>query len=220
MGGMFPSTQALKIRLPFAPEFNAGTPSYSTYPTVDADTTICIFKPDGTEYFNDVVTAASGNLTISKHTISGGLGRPGLWDISIAAADAVDGVWVAFVVEDASASILAVSAEAQWGGLADLIVAINTQTQPGGTMYESVATTEATTGDINVTLEPGGAVYDKIDLTRKYVGNKWEANSSTVPTYLILYDDDGTTAMASRNIANADGTAVSPAQVLNLGEIA
>jgi hypothetical protein len=63
-------------------------------------------------------------------------------------------------------------------------------------------------------------VYDKIDLTRKYVGNKWEANSSTVPTYLILYDDDGTTAMAARNIANADGTAVSPAQVLNLGEIA
>jgi len=197
---MFPSSEALKIRLPFAPEFNAGTPSYSTYPTVDADTTICILKPDGTEYFNDVVTAAAGNLTIAKHTISGGLSRPGLWDISIAAVDAASGVWVAFVVEDSSASVLAVSASAQWGGWIDTLLT--------GATNAGTAATQATTAATQSTL------------TRKFVGNKWEPNSASVPTSLILYDDDGVTQIASRAIANADGSAVNPAQVLDLGEIA
>lgn len=219
MGGMFPSTQALVFRVPFASQIDGTTPATPTFGITPTEALITIFKPDNTAYFNDVASAAGGNLTITKTPIPAILGGFGFWTISIAAADAVSGVW-SVIVFDTDLTVFPTSDSAQWGGLADMIVAINTETQAGGTMYESVATTEATTGDINVTLEPGGAVYDKIDLTRKYVGNKWEANSSTVPTYLILYDDDGTTAMASRNIANADGTAVSPAQVLNLGEIA
>lgn len=96
--------------------------------------------------------------------------------------------------------------------------AINVQTQPGGTMYESVAATETTTTDIANYLEPGGPVYDNVETTRKVLTNRTLANSTTAPTALTLYDDDSITPLATRTIANADGLPVSPAQVTNLGK--
>ena len=56
-------------------------------------------------------------------------------------------------------------------------------------------------------------------ISRKVATNKYAPNSSTVPTELTLYDDDNTTPLAARTIANADGSAVSPAQVLSLGKL-
>jgi len=63
-------------------------------------------------------------------------------------------------------------------------------------------------------------LFDSVELSRKALLNKWVPNSATVPTLLALKDDDNTTTIGSRTIANADGSAVSPAQVLSLGKLA
>lgn len=49
--------------------------------------------------------------------------------------------------------------------------------------------------------------------------NRVDVDDVAAPTELILYDSDGTTPLATRSIANADGSAVNPAQVLILGAL-
>ena len=56
-------------------------------------------------------------------------------------------------------------------------------------------------------------------LARKVLANKTTPNSSVTPTSLTVYDDDGVTTLGTRTIANADASAVSPTQVLDLGPI-
>ena len=56
-------------------------------------------------------------------------------------------------------------------------------------------------------------------LARKVLANKTTPNSSVTPTSLTLYEDDGVTPLGTRTIANADASAVSPTQVLDLGPI-
>jgi hypothetical protein len=55
--------------------------------------------------------------------------------------------------------------------------------------------------------------------TRKTVMNRVEVDDPAAPTELVIYDDDGTTPLATRTIANADGSAVNPAQILRLGAV-
>ena len=55
-------------------------------------------------------------------------------------------------------------------------------------------------------------------IARKMLTNKVLANSNSNPTAITIYDDDNVTPLYTRTIGNADGSVVSPTQVLNLGK--
>lgn len=99
-----------------------------------------------------------------------------------------------------------------WGESYGTLCTNAEQLTPGNAVYDNTA-------NVNVLLSPGGAVGDSVNITRKWLTNKIVPNSSTNPTSITLYDDNGTTPLATRTIANADGSDVSPAQVLSLGAL-
>jgi hypothetical protein len=49
--------------------------------------------------------------------------------------------------------------------------------------------------------------------------NRVDVDDTSAPTLLTLFDTDGTTPLATRTIANADGSPVDPRQVLILGAL-
>jgi len=83
----------------------------------------------------------------------------------------------------------------------------------------TTAATQATTAASQSTAAAASAATaaTEAELARKLLSNRIEVNSSTNPTALTVYDDDGTTPLYTRTIGNGDGSAVSPAQVLRLG---
>lgn len=77
----------------------------------------------------------------------------------------------------------------QWGGWVDTLMTLATETANDASMSKSALI------------------------------NRYDVNDPAAPTELTLYDDDGVTPLATRTIANADGSAVNPAQVLVLGAL-
>ena len=102
------------------------------------------------------------------------------------------------------------------GGLADQIELTNIrceQLEAGNTVFDSVVNT-------NSTLSPGGTVFQSVEAARVALFNKIEVDATDpANVILILYADDGITPVATRTIANGDGSNVSLAQVLNLGTL-
>ena len=82
-----------------------------------------------------------------------------------------------------------VYASFQWGGWVDTLMTLVTETADDASMSKSALI------------------------------NRYDVNDPAAPTELTLYDDDGVTPLATRTIANADGSAVNPAQVLVLGAL-
>lgn len=78
----------------------------------------------------------------------------------------------------------------------------------------TTAATQATTAATQSTAAAADA-----EAARKMLTNRIAPNDATAPTQLTVYDDDGTTPLGTRTIGNADGTAVSPAQILSLGAL-
>jgi len=93
-----------------------------------------------------------------------------------------------------------------------------------GSLEVNVATFHDYTYSVSTDTSTWGGIADDINSlaqTLQFLNtvqlNKIEPNSATVPTLITLFADDGVTAIATRTIANADGTPVSPKQVLSLG---
>lgn len=77
----------------------------------------------------------------------------------------------------------------QWGGWIDTLMTLVTETANDASMSKSVLI------------------------------NRYDIDNPSAPTELTLYADDGVTPLATRTIANADGSPVNPAQVLVLGAL-
>jgi hypothetical protein len=72
-------------------------------------------------------------------------------------------------------------------------------------------------GWIDTLIDNADIAAGESTAARRLVGNRVDVDSVTAPTVLTYYADDSTTPLSTRTIANADGSPVSPAQVLVLG---
>ena len=144
------------------------------------------------------------------------------------------GIYHASIIVTADLSYLGEADNLQWGGWVDTLntgatnaATAATQATTAATQATTAATqattaaTQATTAATQSTAAASSAATaaTQATLARKYSGNRYAANSSSVPTILTVYDDDSTTPLGTRTIANADGTAVNPKQVLSLGKV-
>ena len=203
MGGMFRSSEPLAIFCPY-PQNAAGASLGTGFAGVDN-----LFIVDGGGNQVNSFTATYTFANVPEITGQEGAGI-GFW-IFIAPAflvGKVPGIWSAHCAN--GGFLFGGNGSAQWGGWIDTVVSAATQCLPGGDVYDSV-------DDIHVQTKPGGDVYENAARARKMLGNRIDTNSTTNPTTLTLYEDDGVTPSVTRTIANADGTNVSPTQVLKLG---
>ena len=187
MGGMFPSTQTLEFNFQLTPIMDVVTGNLLPPTTGGTFGTATILDPAG----NPVTVAAQTypeTVTIGPTTF---VLRAKV--TALAANFSTAGVYTCQLDWQGGGAVSLSSDAAQWGGLADLIVAINTETQPGGTMYESVAATETGVQDITNYLEPGGAIYDPVQRTFKLTQYNSAFNASNSRMY--QYEDDGTTVL-------------------------
>lgn len=85
--------------------------------------------------------------------------------------------------------------------------------------YQTVVTSFQWGGWIDTLITLVTETANDASMSKSALINRYDVNDPAAPTELTLYDDDGVTPLATRTIANADGSAVNPAQVLVLGAL-
>ena len=101
----------------------------------------------------------------------------------------VAGIYLVGLVYTADPDYQTVTTSFQWGGWIDDMLALVAESAADASMAKSALI------------------------------NRYDVDSATEPTELTLYATDGVTPLATRTIANADGSPVNPAQVLVLGAL-
>lgn len=118
------------------------------------------------------------------------------------------GIYHCSVIVTADLSYLGQSDNLQWGGWVD---------SAGSSTLAADAATAAAQSTIAATQSTTAATQST--LARKYASNRYAANSNTSPNSLTIYEDDGVTPLGTRTIANANGSSINPAQILELGAV-
>lgn len=113
------------------------------------------------------------------------------------------GVYTLTIVTGSGAEYQSDTVAWQWGGWIDTLMTNAADAKTAAEAAETAA--EAAAADA--------------EIARKCLTNRIEPDSSSTPTSLTLYDDDGTTALKTRSIANASAAAVSANQILSLGAL-
>lgn len=202
--------------------------------------------------FYKIGGAAVGNVTMVPISPTGVVGTPvvmtnfggGGAAAPVFYADVVDayalGQWTFLCYDDGAPAATVVYGSFQWGGLANFLFANYVALQPGGTVYENVATTKT-----EVTV--GGALYDMLfhQLSNPAVHNtvaEWTKSAydqlsgapgadtirgllsgvnfllscswTTDPVTGVATLTDGTTTLHV-TVSNADGSPINGAQILN-----
>ena len=200
MSGIFPSTgtATFLIRYPLRTATTGASANLaytSSYGLANSAFTCVISRPTGAD------------LTFTLDSLPAGI----TWDFvgtSPAASFRLNmaaslfttaGMYHCAIKVTADASYLGEVAGLQWGGWVDTVStgAANSATAAA---QATIAATQATTA-------------------RKMLTNKIAPNSASAPTSVTVYDDDDTTPLGTRTIANADSSAVPPGQILHLGPV-
>lgn len=134
------------------------------------------------------------------------------------------GIYTVTVVTGSGAEYQSPTVAFQWGGWVDTLMTNASTAATQATNAATAATTAASQATAAATAAGDAetaavAAAADAELARKMMTNRVAPNDTTAPTGLVVYDDDGTTPLGTRTIANADGTAVSPAQILSLGPL-
>lgn len=173
----------------------------------------------------------------------GGASPFSTWTVGIptsvyAGAGGGAGIYTITIVSGSGTDYQSQTVAFQWGGWVDTLLTAastaSTQSTAAATSAGTAATqataaassastaaTQATTAATQATTAATQATTAATQSTRarKLLQNRVAPNDTTAPTVLTIYDDDGTTPLGTRTIANADGTAVSPSQILTLGAL-
>ena len=213
MGGMFPSTQPLVVFLPYPVQstVNLTTGVIDIAREEDpANLYLYIYKPDGTAAYTGFVSGLSGPGSALSLTNSGIF-------VSVDPGVYMQGEWAFSMNSDVTATTN-VNASAQWGGLADLIVQMSTQVDD---LTTDMAVIKPQIAAINTQTQPGGTIFNNTAAARKALVNRWEVTDTTNPAapVITVYEDDDVTPIGSRSVRNGDASNVSLAQVLNVGKV-
>ena len=120
------------------------------------------------------------------------------------------GVYTLAIVTGSGAEYQSDTVAWQWGGWIDTLMADAADAKTAAEAAETAA---------GLAQSAAEAAAADAEIARKCLTNRIEPDSSSAPTSLTLYDDDGTTPLLTRTIATASATAVSPDQILSLGAL-
>ena len=200
---------------------------------------LSLYGPAGTLITNFTLDATPGTWSRKD----GGASPYSTWTIGIpttvyAGAGGGAGVYTVTIVYGSGAEYQSQTVAFQWGGWVDTLLTAastaSTQSTAAASSASTAATqataaassaataaTQATTAATQSTTAATQATTAATQSTRarKLLQNRVAPNDTTAPTALTVYDDDGTTPLGTRTIGNADGSAVSPSQILALGAL-
>ena len=201
MTALYPSTSAAQVFVPIPVRLSTTGGSAPITPDeapigTPADFTLVVKDSANTTVVSAALNALPG--TVSYTAQVGG-------DVLQLNASlfTVAGVYLVGLVYTADADYQPVTTSFQWGGWVDTLLGDVASTKALATTTEALAT--------STELLVSAPSY--------WATNRVDVDDVAAPTELILYDSDGTTPLATRTIANADGSAVNPAQVLRLGAL-
>ena len=186
---------------------------------------LALYGPAGTLITNFTLDATPGTWSRKD----GGASPYSTWTIGVpttvyAGAGGGAGVYTVTIVYGSGDAYQSQTVAFQWGGWVDTLMTnastAATQATTAATQANTAATqaTAAATAAGDAETAAVAAAADA-ELARKMLTNRVAPNDTTVPTGLVVYDDDGTTPLGTRTIGNADSTAVSPSQILSLGPL-
>lgn len=200
MSGIFPSTgiATFMVRYPIKTSTTGGSAplSYaSSYGIANSGFTCVISRPTGADIIFTMNSPPSG---ITWDFVGSAPGASFRINVSSAHFTSA-GMYHCCLKVTADAAYLAEIGTLQWGGWVDGV---------------STGAADAATAAAQATLAAGDAAT-----ARKMLTNRIAANSATAPTSVTVYDDDDTTPLGTRTIANADASSIPPGQILNLGKV-
>jgi hypothetical protein len=230
MPGTFRSTDAATFVIPYplrtsTTGSSAALAYASSFGTASSGFTCVISRPTGAD------------LTFTLNSLPAGItwayvGQNPVAGIRLNMASSLyttAGIYHCSIIVTADLSYLGQTDNVQWGGWVDTAASATTAADAATAATQSTlaasrsltASTQATTAATQSTTAATQATTaaTQATLARKYAGNRYAANSNTSPNSLTIYEDDGVTPLGTRTIANANGSPINPAQILELGAV-